>query len=116
VKLLRRAAALTDEAQPVARTVQLILLRCRRGMTSGPARWALPGASGAGAIGGGFLVARHFTNMSWPLSGGGPGMLVAAGLLLLVAQALKAIGWARLFAPAEDRIRSRSQPATAAPR
>ena len=28
-------------------------------------------------------------------------MLVAAGILLLVAQALKALGWARLFSPAE---------------
>jgi uncharacterized membrane protein YbhN (UPF0104 family) len=61
----------------------------------------LAGASGAVAVGGGFLVVRHFATTPWPLSGGEPGVLVAAGLLLLVAQALKAMGWARLFAPAE---------------
>jgi len=43
------------------------------------------------------LAARHFATGSWPLSSGNPGLLVAAGLLLLVAQALKAVGWARLF-------------------
>src|SRR5512132_239585 len=44
-----------------------------------------------------FLAARHFATTSWPLSRGQPGLLVAAGLLLLLAQALKALGWARLF-------------------
>ena len=58
-------------------------------------------ASGAGAIGGGFVVVRHFATTSWPLSSGEPGVLAAAGVLLVIAQALKAIGWARLFAPAE---------------
>ena len=43
------------------------------------------------------LAARHFATTSWPLSSGDPGLLVAAGLLLLLAQALKAFGWARLF-------------------
>jgi uncharacterized membrane protein YbhN (UPF0104 family) len=58
-------------------------------------------ASGAGAIGGGFVVVQHFATTSWPLSGGEPGVLAAAGVLLVLAQTLKAIGWARLFAPAE---------------
>jgi lysylphosphatidylglycerol synthase-like protein len=58
-------------------------------------------ASAAGAIGGGFFVVRHFATTPWPLSDGEPGVLAAAGLLLVIAQALKAIGWARLFAPAE---------------
>src|SRR5437773_8493689 len=44
-----------------------------------------------------FLAVRHFATTSWPLSHGEPGLLVAAGLLLLLAQALKAFGWARLF-------------------
>jgi uncharacterized membrane protein YbhN (UPF0104 family) len=44
-----------------------------------------------------FLAVRHFATTSWPLSRGNPGLLVAAGLLLLLAQALKALGWARLF-------------------
>ncbi|HZC29136.1 MAG TPA: hypothetical protein VE269_05295, partial [Gaiellaceae bacterium] len=54
-----------------------------------------------GAIGGGVVVVRHFATMPWPLSGGEPGVLAAAGVLLVIAQALKALGWARLFAPAE---------------
>ena len=64
-------------------------------------RWPLAVASGAGAIGGGFLVVRHFASTPWPLAGGEPAVLVAAGLLLLLAQALKAIGWGRLFPPGE---------------
>lgn len=47
------------------------------------------------------LAARHFANTPFPLSDGQPGLLVAAGLLLLLAQALKAFGWARLFRRAE---------------
>lgn len=47
------------------------------------------------------LAARHFAAMSWPLSGGRPGVLVAAALLLVLAQALKAFGWGRLFTPSE---------------
>jgi uncharacterized membrane protein YbhN (UPF0104 family) len=43
------------------------------------------------------LAVRHFATTSWPLSHGQPSLLVAAGLLLLLAQALKAFGWARLF-------------------
>src|ERR671937_677833 len=39
--------------------------------------------------------------MSWPLSRGRPGLLLAAGVLLLIAQGLKAYGWGRLFAPCE---------------
>jgi len=68
---------------------------------SGPARWALAVGSGVGAIAGVAFVVRHFINTPWPLSSGEPGLLVAAGVLFVVAQALKAIGWARLFAPAE---------------
>jgi hypothetical protein len=47
------------------------------------------------------LAARHFASRSWPLSGGNPSLLLAAGLLPLLAQALKALGWARLFTPKE---------------
>jgi uncharacterized membrane protein YbhN (UPF0104 family) len=43
------------------------------------------------------LAARHFATTSWPLASGNPGVLVAAGVLLLLAQALKAYGWGRLF-------------------
>jgi hypothetical protein len=69
-------------------------------ISSHSAGWPLAVASGAAAIGG-FLLARHFASTPWPLAGGKPAVLVAAGLLLLVAQALKAIGWGRLFAPCE---------------
>jgi Lysylphosphatidylglycerol synthase TM region len=65
------------------------------------ARWPLAIASGAVAVGGSFLLVRHFSSTPWPLAGGEPAVLVAAGLLLLVAQALKAIGWGRLFVPRE---------------
>jgi hypothetical protein len=43
------------------------------------------------------LAVRHFATTSWPLSNGRPALLVAAGLLLLFAQVLKAYGWGRLF-------------------
>lgn len=48
-----------------------------------------------------FLTVRHFATTSWPLSEGQPAVIAAAGVLLLLAQAFKAYGWARLFAPGE---------------
>jgi hypothetical protein len=71
------------------------LRRSRRG------RWTLAVGYGGVAIALAFLAARHFATTSWPLSSGAPGLLVAAGLLLLLAHALKAFGWARLFRPDE---------------
>jgi hypothetical protein len=67
------------------------LRRSRRG------RWALAAGYGAVAVALLLLAARHFATTSWPLSSGDPEVLVAAGLLLVGAQALKALGWARLF-------------------
>ena len=67
------------------------LRRSRRG------RWAIGVGYGLLAVALAGLAARHFATGSWPLSAGNPGLLVVAGLLLLVAQALKALGWARLF-------------------
>ncbi len=67
------------------------LRRSRRG------RWAAAVGYTAVALGLALLAARHFATTSWPLSDGNPGELVAAALLLLGAQALKAFGWARLF-------------------
>jgi uncharacterized membrane protein YbhN (UPF0104 family) len=64
-------------------------------------RWVLAAGSGAVVVVLALLAARHFATTSWPLSSGQPGLLVAAGLLLLLAQALKAYGWGRLFAPDE---------------
>jgi uncharacterized membrane protein YbhN (UPF0104 family) len=64
-------------------------------------RWALAAGSGALVVVLALLAARHFATTSWPLASGNPGVLVAAGLLLLLAQALKAYGWGRLFTPEE---------------
>jgi lysylphosphatidylglycerol synthase-like protein len=48
-----------------------------------------------------YFAARHFATTSWPLTDGHPAILIASGLLLLLAQAFKAMGWGRLFARAE---------------
>ena len=48
-----------------------------------------------------FFAARHFATTSWPLTDGHPAVLIGAGLLLVLAQALKALGWGRLFTRAE---------------
>ena len=71
------------------------LRRSRRG------RWSVGVGYGLVAIVLAVLTARHFATSGWPLAAGRPGFLVAAGVLLLVAQALKALGWGRLFAPDE---------------
>ncbi len=71
------------------------LRRSRRG------RWLLGAVTGAVTLVLAALAARHFAAMSWPLSTRHPGLLVAAGFLLVLAQALKAVGWGRLFAAAE---------------
>jgi len=68
---------------------------------SRPGQWALAAGSGALVVALALLAARHFATTSWPLASGNPGVLVAAGLLLLLAQALKAYGWGRLFTPDE---------------
>jgi hypothetical protein len=47
------------------------------------------------------LAGRHVASTRWPLSDARPALIVAAGLLLLLAQALKALGWGRLFRGAE---------------
>ena len=60
-------------------------------------RWAAGIGYGLIALALALLVARHFATTSWPLSSGEPGLLIAAGVLLLLAQALKAFGWARLL-------------------
>jgi len=67
------------------------LRRSRRG------RWSLGLGYGLVAAALALLAVRHFATAGWPLTGGRPGLLVAAGLLLVLAQALKALGWGRLF-------------------
>jgi uncharacterized membrane protein YbhN (UPF0104 family) len=90
-------------APPFARTGRVrlagdALLRLHRSRLG---RWTLALGSGAGVAALTLLAARHFATTSWPLSNGQPALLVAAGLLLLLAQALKAYGWGRLFTPEE---------------
>jgi uncharacterized membrane protein YbhN (UPF0104 family) len=60
-------------------------------------RWALGLAYALVTVALALLTARHFRTTGWPLTGGDPRLLVAGGLLLLLAQALKALGWGRLF-------------------
>jgi uncharacterized membrane protein YbhN (UPF0104 family) len=67
------------------------LRRSRRG------RWGLGLGYGLVAVALALLTVRHFRTTGWPLTGGHPGLLVAAGALLLLAQGLKALGWGRLF-------------------
>jgi uncharacterized membrane protein YbhN (UPF0104 family) len=95
--------AIAASAAPVALEGRYrLLVRSLTSLThSRRGRWALATVSGAVAIVLGLLAARHFATTSWPLSRGEPGVLVAAGLLLLLAQAFKAYGWGRLFAPGE---------------
>jgi len=67
------------------------LRRSRRG------RWGLGVGYGLVAVALALLSVRHFRSTGWPLTAGSPALLVAAGALLLLAQALKALGWGRLF-------------------
>ncbi|TML79252.1 MAG: hypothetical protein E6G09_15950, partial [Actinobacteria bacterium] len=75
------------------------LVRLHRSRRS---QWTLAVGSGAVVVVLALLAVRHFATTSWPLSSGHPALLVAAGLLLLFAQAFKAYGWGRLFS-AEER-------------
>ena len=73
-------------------------------------RW--PSRRQALGAGGGVLVlaltmlaARRFSETSWPLVHGHPGVLAAAGLLFLLAGALKIYAWRALFS-ADERPRT----------
>ena len=74
------------------------LARLRRSQKS---RWTIAAGSGALVLALSLLAAHHYATSSWPLSSGRPSLLVTVGLLLIIAQALKAYGWGRLFAPEE---------------
>jgi uncharacterized membrane protein YbhN (UPF0104 family) len=73
-------------------------------------RW--PSRRQALGAGGGLLIlaltmlaARRFAETSWPLVHGHPGVLAAAGLLFLLASALKIYAWRALFS-ADERPRT----------
>src|SRR5439155_16224172 len=92
-------AAIAVSAAPIVlegryRLLVAALVRLRR---SRRGRWGFALGYGGVALALALLAAHHLATTSWPLSSGDPGLLVAAGLLLLLAQALKAFGWARLF-------------------
>ena len=62
-------------------------------------RWLLGAATGVVTLALAVLAARHFATMSWPLSSRQPFVLVAAGFLLVLAQALKAFGLGTVVQP-----------------
>jgi uncharacterized membrane protein YbhN (UPF0104 family) len=80
------------------RVLLAALVRLHRSRRS---QWTLAVGSGAVVIVLASLAVRHFATTSWPLSSGKPVLLVAGGLLLLLAQGFKAYGWGRLFTAAE---------------
>jgi uncharacterized membrane protein YbhN (UPF0104 family) len=47
------------------------------------------------------LTVRHYATHGWPLAGGNSWLVATAGVLFLLAFALKGAGWRRLFARAE---------------
>ena len=96
-------AAIAVSAAPIVlegryRLLVGALVRLRR---STRGRWTVAVGSGGFAVAIAFLAVRHFATTRWPLSGGHPGVIAAAGVLLLLAQAFKAYGWGRLFAAGE---------------
>jgi len=92
-------AAVAVAAAPIALDgryhVLLAALVRLRGSRRG--RWGLGLGYGLVAIALALLAIRHFARAGWPLTGARPGLLIGAGILLLLAQALKALGWGRLF-------------------
>jgi Lysylphosphatidylglycerol synthase TM region len=96
-------AVLADAAAPIVleRRYRLLLGSLARLRHSRRGRWGVGLGYGIVALALALLAFRHFRTTGWPLTSGSPGLLVAAGVLLLVAQALKALGWGRLFGPDE---------------
>jgi hypothetical protein len=103
VSLPKPLIALAAVAAPIAlesryRVLLRALVRLQRSRTG---RWGLGLGYGLVTLALALLTVRHFASTGWPLTGGDPGLLVAAGVLLVLAQALKALGWGRLFGRAE---------------
>jgi hypothetical protein len=75
--------------------------RLRDTVRSLGSRPALGAGAGLVALALSVVAARRFADTPWPLSRGSPGLLTAAGLLLLAGYALKIWAWRRLFAADE---------------
>ncbi len=89
------------EASRIDGTYRLLVATLVQLHRSRRVQWALAVGSGAIVIVLVLLAARHFATTSWPLSTGHPALLLAAGLLLVLAQWLKAYGWGQLFTKEE---------------
>jgi hypothetical protein len=74
-------------------------------------RRALEIGFGLAAVGIAVVAVLEFRSVGWPLDGARVSLTAAAGALFLSAYAFKALGWQRLFRPAE---RPRSLPLAAA--
>lgn len=87
-----------NPVRPIGRSWLLAVWRAaRRGSQTRWARYTaivLPTAVGAVLL---VVAIRHFVSEGWPLAGGNPYVIAAAGVLFLVAFGLKALGWRRLF-------------------
>ncbi len=83
------------------------LLRLGERARSRSGRLALGAGLGLSGLVLAMLAARGFADTSWPLVRGHPGLLVAAGLLFLLASGLKIFAWRALFA-ADERPRTRA--------
>jgi len=96
------AAAVASAAPILLESRYRLLIGAWMGLRgSRRSRWALGAATGVVTLALATLAARHFATMSWPLSSRHPALLVAAGFLLVLAQAFKALGWGRLFVASE---------------
>lgn len=77
---------------PVLLSPLVCAARSRRGRIALTVLFAL----GAAAVTA--LTVNHYASSGWPLTGANAGLVAAAGVLFLVAFALKGIGWRRMFA------------------
>jgi Lysylphosphatidylglycerol synthase TM region len=113
----RVAFELREEVWPQDRSMSPIVRRgghrlsfeqgLRRLGRSASARLALVAGSGTLALALSLLAAHRFADTPLPLSRGDPSLLTAAGLLFLVAYALKIYAWRLLFA-VDERPQTRA--------